>query len=187
MTRFRIVVSTAFILGVAAACAPNTVSVTSQLEPAYDFYNFTAYHQNRDTMVEIRGSTFGTDAQTFARAVTESMRGQNAGGPTNFTTNPGPSAERNLKVVLAFNATLSPSKICDDGSLAAAPGDGTTLQAAWCFGDRMDSYVVARAGTINGINDPAFRTLVVEATRELFPARADEETIMDNGGRSFPD
>jgi hypothetical protein len=187
MTRFGIVVGTAFVLSLTGACAPNRVSVTSQLEPAYDFHNFTAYHQNRDTKVEILGSTFGTDAQSFARAVTESMRGQNAGGPTNFTTNPGPSVERNLKVVLAFNATLSPSKICDDGTLAAAPGDGTTLQAAWCFGDRLDSYVVARAGAINGISDPAFHTLVVEATRELFPPRPDEETIMDNGGRSFPD
>jgi hypothetical protein len=187
MTRFGIVIGTAFVLGLAGACAPNGVSVTSQLEPAYDFYNFTAYHQNRDTKVEILGSTFGADAQTFARAVTESMHGQNAGGTTNFTTSPGPSAEKNLKVVLAFNTTLAPTKICDDGTLAAAPGDGTTLQAAWCFGDRLDSYVVARAGAINGISDPAFRTLVVEATRELFPPRADDETIMDNGGDSFPD
>jgi hypothetical protein len=187
MTRLGIVASTAFVLGLGGACAPNGVSVTSQLEPAYDFYNFTAYHQNRDTKVEIRGSMFGADAQTFAHTVTENMRGQNAGGITNFTTSPGPSAEGNLKVVLAFNTTLAPTKICDDGTLAAAPGDGTTLQAAWCFGDRLDSYVVARAGAINGVDDPAFRTLVAEATRELFPPRADEETIMDNGGRSHPD
>jgi hypothetical protein len=187
MTRFGIVAGTAFVLGLAGACAPNAVTVTSQIEPAYDFRNFTSYHQNRDTKVEIRGSMFGADAQSFARAVTESMRGQTPGVPTNFTTNPGPSAERNLKVVLAFNATLSPTRICDDGILAAARGDGTTLQAAWCFGDRLDSYVVARAGAINGINDPAFRDLVAEATRELFPPRQDRETIMDDGGGTFPD
>ncbi|MGE0651729.1 MAG: hypothetical protein AB7P12_08275 [Alphaproteobacteria bacterium] len=186
MTRFGIVVSTLFVLGLASACAPNTVSVTSQVEPAYDFNNFTAYHQNRDTKVEIQGSTFGADAQSFARAVTESMRGQNGGGPTNFTTSPGASAEKNLKVVLAFNATLSPTRICDDGTLAAASGDGTTLQAAWCFGDRIDSYVVARADAISGVNDPVFRNLVAEATRELFPAHNEEDTIRDNGGSDFP-
>lgn len=181
MTKTTAALSAALVLGL-AACSSDAWRVQSEIAPAYDYQNFASYHAKRDTRVEIMGSTFGAEPSRFARAVTEGMRGKHHGAETNFTTTPGASAEKNLKVVLAFNTEVVHHALCSGKPLAARTGGGTTLQAAWCFGDRVDSYVIVRGGAITGIDDPKFKTLLAEATLELFPPYQDEFTIMDNGG-----
>lgn len=175
MTFFRPIMTTLTTLVLAGACAPGTVSSQSDIGGSYDFRNFGAYHANRDTRVDVFGATSGVDAGTFARAVTETMQGQNSGGATNFTTTPGATAARGLRVVMAFNAAPASTSICRAGALMPDGEAGTTLQAAWCFGERVDSYVLARTGTVKGLDDPAFKALVRQTTRELFPTIADHK------------
>lgn len=174
MTMTRKIFLSTVLLIFAGACAPGLVSVQSEIGAAYDFRNFGAYHTNRDTRVDVLGATFGVEARAFAQAVTRNMRGHNSGGATNFSTTPGPTAARDLRVVMAFNVAPA-AAICKATALSPDGEGGTTLQAAWCYGERVDSYVIARTGTLKGIDDPAFRTLVGQATRELFPTVTDHK------------
>lgn len=158
------------VLGLAGACAPGSVALQSQIGSAYDLQNFGNYHRDRDTRVEILGSTLGMEPGAFAEAVTTAMQGSNLGGPTRFTVAPGPSADTRARVVLAFNgAPASADALCAARQIAPGGGGGTTVQAAWCFGARGDSYVIARTGAVTGSGDPLFRSLVAQTTRALFP------------------
>ena len=85
------------------------------------------------------------DAAAFARAVTDRMQGANEGRRTNFTTTPGKSAEKNLRVVMAFNAAPGGYDLCDGKAIETKPRkDVLALSAAWCFGDRQDSMVAEK-------------------------------------------
>lgn len=164
-----------------AACS--NVSLQSEYNPSsYDYRNFATYHGDRDTHVDVYGNPFGMDASTFAEAVTDHMQGANFGRPTNFTTAPGPSAERNLRVVMAFNSPMATYNLCEARPTGGGErSDGLVLKAAWCFDDREDSTVEARIAGATGPNDPRFRALVRETVLNLFPPRMDPELIWDNG------
>ncbi|MFM2129276.1 MAG: hypothetical protein RL477_822 [Pseudomonadota bacterium] len=171
----RIFLSALACVGLAAACAGGAVSVQTEIGRAYDLSNFGAYHAGRDTRVDVMGSTFGMAPRNFADAVTAGMQGHNSGGRTNFTATPGPSAAPGMRVVMAFDTVPAASTICEAASLAPAKDPGVTLQAAWCFDGRVDSYVIARTGPVKGPEDPAFRALVAQATRDLFPTVRDHK------------
>jgi hypothetical protein len=119
--------------------------------------------------VVVYGNPFAMDRRAFARAVTDTMQGANYGRPTNFTTTPGPSAERNLWVVMAFNADVGPYALCGGGPVETrVRRDVLTLTAAWCFDGRQDSLVTAAVGPAAGVNDPRFRALVRQTVLNLF-------------------
>lgn len=177
MARYVYGVTAVMALGLTSACAPGAVSVQRDLNPSYNFQNFASYHQGKDTHVVIQGDTFGLDAPAFGEQVTAAMQGKNWGRPTNFTTHPGPSATENLRVVMAFNAAPIQHGLCDGANVTPRKaGDKTTLQAAWCWEDRTESYVRAWTAPVRP-GDPKFRELVAQTTRELFPPHMDKELI----------
>lgn len=153
-----------------SACSAGLVRLqTERNRSTYDFLNFSTYHEGRDTRVLVYGNPFAMDPAAFGRAVTDTMQGANYGRPTNFTTTPGPSAERNLWVVMAFNADVGPYALCGDGPVRTQRrADVLTLTAAWCFDGRQDSLVTAAVGPASGVNDPRFRDLVRQTVLNLF-------------------
>jgi len=162
------------VTAIMAACASDQVRTSSYVHPTYQWTNFTTYHQRRDTLVEVHGRLFGLDRRAFEEAVTARMQGQHAGPPTRFTTRPGPSAEKGLRVIMAFDAKPVGGGLCS--AKAFEPGDygpETALVAAWCWEDRADSEVWAWVSGLQGPDDPRFRRLVGETTMDLFPPRGE--------------
>jgi hypothetical protein len=162
----------AVVLAAVAGCSTDAPRLTSQYRSSYDYYNFTKYHYNRDTLVEVHGNTLGLDAGRFARAVTAAMNRPNSSVQSNFTTTPGPSAEKNFRVVLAFNSSPEGLGMCRaKGFTQSGQGGITILRAAWCWSDRADSDVTAYVTPVTSIDDPRFRTMIAQVTAELFPRR----------------
>lgn len=181
--KIRVSLATALAIGIAGGCS-GAVRTQSHQDPSlYSFSTFTLYHGNRDTRVDVVADPVGDDSSAFAEAVTEAMYRANAGHPTRFTTKPGPSAEKNLKVIMAFN--VAPHvHLCDARNLDPRPRvENTYLQAAWCWDNRTLSYVEARAPGRVRAGEPAFRTLVASATRDLFPQFIDNRLRDNNNDR----
>jgi hypothetical protein len=164
------------------ACSADHVRLQSEYNRStYDHRNFTLYHGDRDTKVVIHGNPFGMDPAAFAKAVTGNMQGAHFGRRTNFTTTPGKSAEKNLMVVMAFNARVGIYQLCSGGDIETRPqGPQLTLTAAWCFDGRQDSLVNAVVGAAKGVDDPRFRALVRQTVLNLFPQFKDREFIRDD-------
>ena len=187
MPRVITIASAAMAAGLVAACAAGTVQTSSYVEPTYQWVNFTTYHQNRDTLVEVHGNPFGLDQSAFGEAVTAHMQGATVGPPTRFTTSPSGNMEKNMRVVMAFNVKPVGSSLCKLTSTEPAyNGAGTVVYAAWCWEDRMDSYVRASAGQISGVDDPRFRDLVAQTTMDLFPLYGDKEYNEDDNDHDMP-
>ena len=176
-SRLRAAAATA-LLAVVVGCALGTSRVVVDLSSSYDFGNFRVYHEGRDTRVQIHGNPFDTDAEAFAKAVTDRMQRQHIGRPTNFTTTPGESAAELFRVVLVFNGELAGSPDpCSGGAYRPSAGDEIqiTLEAAWCYGSNAESQVLGVASGIEGADDPAFRQLIAAVTLNLFPRRNPDE------------
>lgn len=180
-------VMTCFIALAISGCSASAVRLNSEYAPStYDHLNFSLYHADRDTRVVVYGNPFATASADFGKAVTDRMQGANFGRPTNFTTTPGKSAEKNLRVVMAFNADAEIYGLCS-GKVATTPtASALRLTAAWCFGDRQDSLVEASVNGANGVNDPRFRALIQETVLNLFPTNMDSILINDDGGGDSP-
>lgn len=160
-------------LSILAGCSGDNVALQSYYNyPAYDYANFSLYHAGRDTRVIVHGNPFGMDRTAFAKAVTDAMQGANIGRPTRFTTTPGPSAEKNLWVVMAFNTGNTIYGLCGPRDYPSEQGgrgsEGLLLRAAWCFDGRQDSWVEARISGARGTGDPRFRALVRQTVLNLF-------------------
>jgi hypothetical protein len=153
----------------------------------YDHLNFSLYHADRDTKVVVHGNPFAMASADFGKAVTGHMQGANFGRRSNFTTTPGKSAERNLRVVMAFNAAEDDTYDLCGGKVDTRTSKGAMrLSAAWCFGDRQDSFVEAEVNGAGGINDPRFRALIQQTVLNLFPTHMDRELFGDDNGDDSP-
>ncbi len=170
---------------VVAACAPGNVRLqTDYNQSTYDHRNFDLYHAARDTKVVIHGNPFGMEAEAFAKAVTGHMQGANPGRRTNFTTTPGKSAQKNLWVVMAFNARVGIYELCRAKRFETRVSEGVlSLRAAWCWDGRQDSQVTARVGAPKDVNDPRFRSLIRQTVLNLFPRYKDQEFRGDGSRR----
>ncbi|HSR56525.1 MAG TPA: hypothetical protein VLN73_09780, partial [Alphaproteobacteria bacterium] len=77
--------------------------------------------------------------------------------------------------------------LCTARNIGSRPARNTlSLKAAWCLGNRVDSWVDATVSGANSVNDPAFRDLVDETVAHLFPPHMDAETIRDDDGDDRP-
>jgi hypothetical protein len=160
--------SVAILATFLVACAPSAIRSQSDYHTAYSFGDFAVYHAKRDTRVDVIGDHFGLNKSAFAKTVTKAMYGNHPGGPANFTATPGPSAEKNLRVIIAFN--VEPVHyLCSAGKLEPKfVKDKTVVQAAWCWGDRTNSYVVAWTQATKP-GSQKFKELISEAPQELLP------------------
>jgi hypothetical protein len=147
-----------------------TPRIVGDIETAYDPQDFDLYLRDRDARVVIKGDPFGMGTEAFARAVTQLIPRERRGAVTNFTATPGPSADKNARLVLLFNVRAS-GDICRMQTFEpAAPRGGTIrLDAAWCPGPSAHSFATGYLSSASGVADEGFRALVAETATELFP------------------
>ena len=122
---------------------------------AGSFYGFAAGRRDFHTVVV--GNPFGDDDAAFGQRVTAILNERNTQQSTNFTTEPGPSARLQYKLVLLFNPAkrLTPNGLCRDtvaASVRPANAQAITVQAAFCDGEKA---TVSIRGNLSGGDDPA--------------------------------
>ncbi len=167
----------------AAACAPGGTRLTHQyLSPAYNSGEFAYAGAGRDLRTVVHGNPFGggqpgIGQPAFGEAVTDAMQGRHWGQRTHFTTAPGADARNLYKVVLLFDPPIEFPGLRlgrdDDATLARVPrrGDGIAVFAAFCSGDKSLTEIRGSVPSATGPTDPAFRELVGDVTRALFPLK----------------
>jgi len=178
MTRLLPDIVGPFVVGLALAAAmpgggsshAATPRIVGDIETAYDPQDFDLYLRDRDARVVIKGDPFGMGTEAFAQAVTHLIPNKRRGAVTNFTTTPGPSADKTARLVLLFNVRTS-GDICRMKAFepAAAQGGAIRLDAAWCPGPDAHSFATGYLSSASGIADEGFRSLVTETATELFP------------------
>jgi len=167
------------LFALTAACAAGGVRLSHQnVNVAYSPGEFAYAGAGRDLRVEVVGNPFAGDAAAFAAAVTDAMRGQHWGQPANFTTTPGENARRDYRVMMLFNppVSLNAMRLCRDDAATLpteATGDGIALFGAFCLGDKELTAIKGHVAGAAGPQDPAFRSLVGQVTRALFPPERD--------------
>lgn len=187
MARLLSFATAASVAVLAGACTGQAVVNNADYYDTYNPRNFASYHAGRDTELRVFGeATFGIDKSALGSAVGRAMHGQHAGRPANFTLTPGPSAEKNLYVIMAFNVE-GDRDLCQSASrLALRPVTGRTiLQGAWCWGEQTQSYVrgespAARPG------EPMFNRLVGAVTGDLFTRNPDIELQEEGDDNPVP-
>jgi hypothetical protein len=147
-----------------------TPRIVGDIETPYDPQDFDLYLRDRDARVVVQGDPFGMGAEAFARAVTQLIPNKRRGAVTNFTATPGPSADKNARLVLLFNVRAG-GDICRMQTFepAAPRGGAIRLDAAWCPGPKAHSFATGYLSSASGVADEGFRALVAETATELFP------------------
>jgi hypothetical protein len=177
MIRFHPAIAGPLVFGLALAAASGGLSsqaatprIVGDIETAYDPQDFDLYLRNRDARVVIKGDPFGMGAEAFAQAVTQLIPNKRRGAVANFTTTPGPSADKNARLVLLFNVRAG-SDICRMETFEpdSSKGGAIRLDAAWCPGPSAHSFATGYLSSASGIADEGFRALVAETATELFP------------------
>ncbi len=171
----------------ACACTGQAVINNTDYYDTYNPMNFTLYHTGRDTELRVMGeASFGLDKADLGRAVGRAMYGEHTGRPSNFTLTPGPSAEKNLYVIMAFNVEEDRDLCQSAPGLAPRPVTGRTiLQGAWCWGEQTQSYVRAESPAARP-GDAMFNRIVGAATRDLFVLNPDLELREEGDDSPIP-
>jgi hypothetical protein len=124
--------------------------------------------------VEVHGDPFGSGSQATARATVDAMQGQNIGNPVTFALDPAQEAKPPSKVVIYFNprGLVGSETWCDPRepiTIAPAGSGSLRVNGAWCQSNYVISSASARIGSAGGLESQAFRGVVGELTRALFP------------------
>jgi hypothetical protein len=182
MNRVLPAIAGLFVVGLAlAATLPGSGSshaatprIVGDIVTAYDPKDFDLYLRDRDGRVVIKGDPFDMGAEAFAQAVTQLIPNKRRGAVTNFTTTPGPSADKTARLVLLFNVRAG-SDICrmETFEPVTSPGGAIRLDAAWCPGPSAHSFATGYLSSASGVADRGFRALVEETATELFPTDND--------------
>lgn len=112
------------------------------------------------------GNPFGGDAAAFGRSVASTLTARNTLQPINFTTEPGPSARLQYKLVLLFDSErrVDDHALCaDSAALSVGPPspDEVTVHAAFCNGIAVRAIVGSIRG-VSGPDDPRFQKFLGE-------------------------
>jgi hypothetical protein len=161
----------AFVISalVASGCSGNRV-VVEDVNPLYSRAEFFAAADGRDLRTIVLGNPFGVS--TFDGAVTGIMTSTPVGPKTRFTTTPGPSANRDYSVAVAFNPSpdVLAVNLCNVQSLpTAAAQRPIVVRAAFCAGGGEASAVSGYLDQATGPEDPKFVGLIRNLTLQLFP------------------
>jgi len=137
------------------------------------FYAF----DGREAAVTVVGNPFPVEQAALDRAVTETLERMPELPRADFTTTPGESARRAYRVVMVFVPAVPVvgQALCaappPSGSRPVAGPDPVALQAAFCHGGNMLSSAYGEVRGAASPDDPAFRRLVAQVSRQMFPYR----------------
>lgn len=150
--------------------------------------SFFRYGASRGEMLAVVvGNPFPVPKAILDRSVTESMQRNHHGPMTVFSTDPGPRADRNFRVVVAFDTpnAMHPRVLCGDP--AAVPSrerDGKRIEAdvAFCVESDLYSNVDISIPEAESPADPRFRHMIASAMWALIPSR---DPLSDNNDECF--
>jgi hypothetical protein len=171
------------LLPLLAACSGSgqvPIASESRIESRYHLQDLSYIAAGRDLKTEVIGNPFSSDQATFAAAVADHLQGVNPGPDIHFTPTPAATAREPYFVRLVFNGPSASNgtqlcKAAPDVAPSSAPSGAVRLIGAFCRGDQPMTYASARSGGITDVNDPAFRDLVRQVGRLLFPLRNPED------------
>ncbi len=140
----------------------------SQIESAF---NYGA--GGRDFSTVVVGNPFGGDSPAFGRSVASTLTARNTFQPINFTTEPGPSARLQYRLVLLFNSerrVVGNALCADSAALSVAPStsDKVTIHAAFCNGPVAMRDIEGSIRGVTGSDDPRFEKFLGEMAHLLF-------------------
>ncbi len=127
----------------------------------------------RDFSTVVVGNAFGGDAAAFGRSVASTLTARNTFQPINFTTDPGPSARLQYRLVLLFNSerrVVGNALCADSAALSVAPStsDRVTIHAAFCNGPVAMRDIEGSIRGVTGPADPRFEKFLGEMAQLLF-------------------
>ena len=160
-----------------AGCGFATTQWTKDPLPLYDQGTLTYAAGDLGLRTVIRGRPFGGSAESFESAVTDAMYGQHFGPAVDFKTVLEHEPADNYRAVLVFDAppSVRNDRLCDDlatlprldGSVGQEAG-AVSVVAAFCLNRTALTAVVGSTRAASA-EDPAFRALMGQLTRDLFP------------------
>ena len=161
--------------------------MTSQLHrPNSD--GFFRYSAGRGEMLAvIVGNPFPVSKDVLDQAVTDAMLGNHNGPMTRFSTDPGPAADRNQRVVVAFDTpgNMHGRTLCGDPAAiptTAPESSKTRASVAFCVESDLYSEVKIHIPAVGSPADPRFRGMIASAMWELIPSR---DPLSDNNNMCF--
>ena len=146
-----------------------------RVDGGYHQSDFAYGASGRDLATDMIGNPFPNVGQAeFGQAVTDAMQGSHFGPRTHFATAPDDSARPAYRVRMLWNGapSINGQELCDGTPLEGGTGAGgeeIRLIAAFCRGDRAQTYVVGSVDEVSSPDDPRFRTFVRHVTSRLFP------------------
>jgi len=167
--RLAIVVLPALVLG---ACSGEIMQTRYLRSASNSFFQYGA--GRGDMLAVVIGNPFPLPKEAVDRAVTDAMYRNHYGPVTRFSTDPGPAADRNLRVVLAFNppAGLDNDRLCDDPAAVTPGATGERLRAVVGFCVEKALYTVTDISipAVESPKDPRFRHMIASAMWDLVPS-----------------
>jgi hypothetical protein len=177
----RAVMLAALASGVLAAGCNSGVRSVAQDRGGYSPAEFRYATENKDLLVEISGNPFRRAEAELGAYVEAAMQPQYWGFDQAFTPrtrptlNPGPSANLDYRIAVAFagRALEEPALICaEEAPEAPAAAQGPIrARMAFCHRGQLLSTSYGYLEAAEGPADERFLGLISRLTRELFPHR----------------
>ncbi|MDH3658653.1 MAG: hypothetical protein OEU92_01280 [Alphaproteobacteria bacterium] len=129
----------------------------------------------RDLWTQFRGDPFGLGDEAFQAGMIDILAHHPPKPqPTNFTTDPGDSADTDYRVVFLFDppTSLLQTRLCRlPLELPSGPGGAQPMQvaAAFCRYEGVLTAVRGQLDAATGLDDPAFDALIGQMVDALFP------------------
>ena len=150
-------------------------------EPTNNYYDgaFEFATRSGEIRTNVFGSPFNDAAtDTFARSVTDAMKGANFGRVVAFVPAARNTDRKAFHIVTVFNgvAPFSETDACENVSeIATRPNaPTTTMHAYFCHGSYPLSSAIGFADNIKSESDPRFQQLVRQVAQAMVP-RYDEQ------------
>jgi hypothetical protein len=154
-----------------AACEDGPASVSGTWRSPATWSTMIYASSDGPLLVEVLGHPFaGQAAGDLAVRVAAAMSGQLIGRPLTFTASPAQAPRPQYRVVVAFNLPVAtdPKALCG-GKVSPGPAaDKVRVLASFCDDGQMLASVQGWVGKADGADDPRFRRLLGQMTRDLF-------------------
>jgi hypothetical protein len=170
MFKRLISVGAAAIAALTSACEDGPATVPGGWRSAAVWSSMVHASASGPLWLDVHGQPFAV-AAGLADAVAVAMTNQLVGRPLAFTARRDQADKPDFRVVLVFNppANADPRDLCAGAIVTTAdPGDKITVLAAFCDKSGLLSSVQGWVAKVGGPNDPRFRRLLGQVTRDLF-------------------
>ncbi len=157
-----------------AGCTGETMQSRIERPSALNYFQYAA--APGETRAVVVGNPFPVAKQVVDQAVVDAMQRNHNGPMTHFTTQPGPDAHPNYRIVMAFNTPVGfhPNALCrNPDAIPSRPGGGARVQvlAGFCVADKLYSRAKVSAPAMDSPGDPRFAHMIRSAMWELVPTK----------------